>query len=158
MQSLLQWKSNNLSITYTESVSCLSHPACNAHAPYSHPSPVRIYSSFPHYLIHGTIFGEKKLFNIKCVLIFSTILSETFLVLRRTERDMIIHVYWSSCKVLVILVRFHLKFNFLNRFSNNNQISYFMKISSVGGELFQANGRSDMTKLTVAFLNFPNGP
>ena len=33
-----------------------------------------------------------------------------------------------------------------------------MKFYSVGDELFQADGRSDMTKLIAAFLNFPNGP
>jgi hypothetical protein len=27
---------------------------------------------FSHYLIHGTIFGEEKLLNIKCVMIFCT--------------------------------------------------------------------------------------
>ena len=31
--------------------------------------------------------------------------SETFLVLRRTERDMIKNVYRSACKVPVIVVR-----------------------------------------------------
>jgi hypothetical protein len=40
------------------------------------------------------------------VLVFSTILSETFFFLRRSERDVIIKVNMSSCKVLIILVRF----------------------------------------------------
>jgi hypothetical protein len=33
-----------------------------------------------------------------------------------------------------------------------------MKIGSVGAELFYADGRTDMTKLTVAFRNFANAP
>jgi hypothetical protein len=35
-------------------------------------------------------------------------------------------------------------------------ISNFMKIRSVGAELFHANRRTDMTKLIVAFRNIPN--
>ena len=51
-------------------------------------------ATFAHYLINGTIFEKKKLLNIKCVFfIFSTSLSETYLILRNTERDMIIKVY-----------------------------------------------------------------
>ena len=33
-----------------------------------------------------------------------------------------------------------------------------MKIRLVGAELFHADGRTDMTKLTVAFRNFANAP
>jgi hypothetical protein len=33
-----------------------------------------------------------------------------------------------------------------------------MKIRSVEDELFHADGRTDMTKLTVAFRNFANEP
>jgi hypothetical protein len=40
------------------------------------------------------------------VLTSSTILSETFLILRRIRRDVIRNVHLSSCKVLVVLVRF----------------------------------------------------
>jgi hypothetical protein len=38
------------------------------------------------------------------VLISSTPLSETFLILRKIQRDVIVNVYRSSCKVAVILV------------------------------------------------------
>jgi hypothetical protein len=56
--------------------------------------------------LSGTIFRGKMLLNTKCVLIFCTILSETFLILKRIERDMIEYVHWSSCKVPVIVVGF----------------------------------------------------
>ena len=37
-------------------------------------------------------------------------------------------------------------------------ISNFMKIHPVGAELFQADGRTDMTYLTAAFRSFANTP
>ena len=52
-------------------------------------------------------FRKKTLLNIKCVFRCSLqILSETFLILRRNERDMIKNVNWSSCTVNFILYRF----------------------------------------------------
>jgi hypothetical protein len=36
--------------------------------------------------------------------------------------------------------------------------SNFMKIRPVGAELFHFDGRTDMTKLIVAFRNFANAP
>ena len=65
--------------------------------------PTPLYNIFPHYLINGTIF-ENMLLNTKCVFWFSLqLLSETFVILRIIQRDMIKNVYRSSCKVPVIV-------------------------------------------------------
>jgi len=100
----------------------------HAYAPYCHLWPARLYQFFPHYLIKDTIFWEKlfdtnntifweKLFDIKCVFLFCLeVLSEAFLILRRNERDIIIKVLRSSCKVpLLFLFDFVLNLNFLNK-------------------------------------------
>jgi hypothetical protein len=41
-----------------------------------------------------------------CVLILCTALSEPFLILRRIQRDVVINVHMSSCKLPLIFVRF----------------------------------------------------
>ena len=43
-------------------------------------------------------------------------------------------------------------------FSKNTQILIFKKILSVEAALFHADRRTDVTKLTVAFRHFANGP
>jgi len=52
-------------------------------------------------------FRKKKVIQYKmCVLVFVQILRETFLILRRIERDMIKNAYWSnrySCQILMKL-------------------------------------------------------
>jgi len=47
-----------------------------------------IYSIFPHYLMKETIFA-RKLLNKKSVWILSVVFSETLLILRRNDKDMI---------------------------------------------------------------------
>jgi len=85
----------------------LSYPAYNARVPYCHLWPAGFYSIFPHYLINGTNFERKGLLNPKCVFMFPLqLLSETFLILRRIEQDMIKNVHRSLCTVSLILIRF----------------------------------------------------
>jgi len=98
---------------------------------------------FPHYLVNDAILEKVTEHNF--FLFYSLeLLFETFVILRRNERDVTINVYWSSCKVPVILVRFHRSLKFLNRFSKNNQITNFKKINLVGAELFHAVGQTDI--------------
>ena len=80
---------------------------CTCAVLYCHLWPVWLYRIFTHYLINGTIFGEKNLLNIKCGFWFSLQrLSENFLILRLILQDIIINALTSSCKVPVIIVRF----------------------------------------------------
>jgi len=58
----------------------------------------------PIYHINRTILGGEKLLHLKCVLIFcTTFFSDTFLIIRRIQRDTNINVRTSSCKIPVIL-------------------------------------------------------
>ena len=135
----------------------LSHSACNAHATYCHLRNVLLYHICPYCLTNGTIF-EKKLLYVKFVSIFSTNLSENFLIPWRIEWDRIKNIHWFLFKALVILVRSYWNLTFPDRFSKNTQIWNFMKIHPVGAELFHAGRRTDMTKLVVGFREFPNSP
>ena len=75
---------------------------------------------FFHTLIQGKDF-RKTLLKMKRVFWFSLQpLSDTFLILSRNEREIIINLLRSSCKVSVIPVRFKRNLNFLDRFSKKN--------------------------------------
>jgi len=80
--------SGAISIT-CEYVCSFGYLARNARAPNCHLWPSRLCNIFLHYLINGTIFEKKVTEHKTCVLILYTILSETFLILKGIERDMI---------------------------------------------------------------------
>ena len=87
---------------------------------------------------------DKNLLNIKYVTWFSPqLFSDTFLILRISERDMVEDVYWCSCEVSIILPRFYWNFSVLERRSKTALIQNFMKIHPVGAELFDVAQRTD---------------
>jgi hypothetical protein len=105
-------------------------------------------------LFHKRLGIKKMGMNIKMCVQFSL---ETFLILIGFERDTIRIVYWSSCKLPTIYVRFSWNLNLLDRFSKYTQISIFMKIHSVGTTLFHAstcNGLNSITKFLLQKLIF----
>ena len=86
----------NQLILYTPSV---IYPACAIL--YCHLWPAWLYHIFPHHVIFGKNMLNKKFFPW-----FSPqFLSETYPILRRSQRGIIINVHKSSCKVPVIHVR-----------------------------------------------------
>jgi len=93
--------------------------------------------------------------NAKFALIFSTTLNYFS---KKSVARYYKNVLLSSRKLPVILVRFKWNLNCFDRFSKNIQISTFMKIRPVEGDLFHAGGQTGMTKLTVAFRNILNVP
>ena len=109
-------------------------------------------------MMHGPIN-----IRLKCVFRFSLqLLPEIFLIPRRTERDVVRNICWSSCKVPVILAGFLLNFDFFSaEFCKNTQMSDFLKIHPMGAQFHidgRTDGQTDMTKLIVAFCSFANAP
>jgi hypothetical protein len=80
---------------------------------------------FQNYLISGTVFLKQNVEHKLCVLIFLRIVSEIFLILRRIQRDFIIKVGTSPCKVPVILV------GFFDGFSKKKKVKYQISSKSV---------------------------
>jgi len=101
-------------------------------------------------------FPEKFIEHKMCILILATNLCDIFLILRRTDRNMIKNMYWSLCKGPVILGRFEWNLNYLYRFLKNTQILHFTKSVQWEPSCFmrqdgrtdrRTDGQADMMKL-----------
>jgi hypothetical protein len=68
--------------------------------------PALQYFSTLYYKQHDFRRKKERLLNIKCVLFFLEVYSDTLPILRRNDRRMIKNVYWFSKEVSVILARF----------------------------------------------------
>jgi len=80
----------------------------------------------PRYLLKGNILWGESCWTQKCVVWFSVkLLSETFLIPRRIQPDITTNVLRCSCKAPVFLFTFQSNSNFLDRFSENVQMSHF---------------------------------
>ena len=126
-----RWKT--VSIKYYECVCSVRYSARNAHAPYCIVLCGVSGSTnhmIPRYLVNGTICG-KKLLIIKCVLIFSTNLSEEFFILK-TPWDIIINLGCLRLTYQLFLLR-------LTEF----EFSRLMKIRLLEAKLFRADGRTE---------------
>ena len=99
----------------------------------AHQSPLR-FSTLSH---KRHDFRKKVIEHKMCVLIFCTILSKTFLILRRIQRDVVINVKTSSYKVSIILVGFRS----WQSFEKNSNIKFHQNPSS--GSRVVPCGRTD---------------
>ena len=130
---------------FWECVCSLSYPACKADAPYCHLWPARLYSIFCTLSHKRHDFRTNTLLEITCVFwSYLQILPQTFLILRRTERDMTKNVYLPWCKVPVILVKFNETWNFATYFPKILKDQVSLKMST--GSRVVPCGRTDRTK------------
>jgi hypothetical protein len=112
---------------------------------------------------HTARFSAKKLLNVKCMFWFSLqTLFETFLILRRIQRDIIINLQTRSCKVHIILVGFNWNSNSIDRFSKKKKKpKYQIALKSIEWELscsMRTDRWTDMAKLIFTFRDFANAP
>jgi len=92
-------------------------------------------------------------------------LFETFLILRRNERDVTKYVHRSSCKEIVILVGLRWNFNFLGKFLQKSQISvilihvpcifYYLVLWPTNAQLFHKLSHSYMFRHYRVILREP---
>ena len=101
-------------------------------------------------------FPKNTIEHKTCVLILSTILSETFLILRRNERDMIKMFICFHVNYPLFLSDINNTWIFRQIFWRPPNIKFHENPSSESRVI--PCGRTDMTQLTVVFRNFAYEP
>ena len=100
----------------------------------------------------------KKFLNIESVFIFSIILSETFLILRRIRRDIIINLHRSLFKYLLFLSDFNETWIFSIDFRKVLLYQIWNPVQWEPNCSMRSDRRTDITKLIVAFRSFAKAP
>ena len=150
----------------------LCYPACKAHAPYCIVIGGLYGCAIFFHISHVQQDFLDRLLNVKCLFWFCLqLLSETSVILRRTEPSVRKKMRVGlQVKCPLLLSSFNEIWNFLGRFSKNNQISDFLDICTMGAEFFHAGERTvsqmdrrtvrqaDIMKLVVSFRQFANTP
>jgi hypothetical protein len=135
-------------MSFTSFLVCLrslSYPARNSYSPYCHLWPARCTTRVQ--VISQTPDLPMKVTKHKLrVLISLQRLSETFLGLKTTGRDIIRNLYWSC-------VRFQRNSEFFRQVFEKYANIKFHENTSMGAEMLHPDGQADMTKLTA---NTPN--
>ena len=144
------------------------YPACKSYlfcaTLYCHVASLFL-SYFSIYFINGTIFGKNRWIWKEWFDFLHNF--ETFLILRRTQRDLTINVHWSSYKVPNVLATLQWSLNFLNRFSEDTSNIKLHENPQRGSQIVPRgqtgrqkhggkDGQTDLTKLKVAFQSFAN--
>jgi hypothetical protein len=125
-------------------VCSLSHRVCKAHAPYCIViCGMSGCTTFcPIFSLMADFWKNEP--NIKCILWLSLyLLSETFLLLRRNNRDTVTNVQRYPWKVPATVVRFLIKIEFCKYILEKSQIPVFMKILPVRAELSHSGGPTE---------------
>ena len=75
---------------------------------------------------------------------------------KKTELDITINLHWSSCKYTRYSCQIFLKIIFFTDFRKKYSNIKFHENPSSGSRVFHADGRTDVTEIRIAFINFAN--